>query len=317
MGEKSMLRTLLATGVVALLTARASAALLTYEEFDYTPTGPGTTVENHVNQPENQTWVSAYATPAPENIRVGSGSLSMPAGVPAGVGNSASIFGTTVAVNNTLTSGKAIRLPFGGTPAAGVAADSGDTVYFSFAMRVDALTFTNTTTGGFFFALNNSAGPTTTNPSAAAAKVQLRQDPTDGTKYDIGVFRNAGATAAATSWGGPQTVGDTLFIVGSYETVAGAQNDIARLWINPDPSAFADPGFSPLTTPPTIVDNSTGTGTDIGIFSVLLRQSPTPDLTMDELRVGTAAADVVPEPASLAIAGIAALGLLGRRRHVR
>lgn len=310
-----MLRKLMVAGAIGVAASNASAALFTYEEFNYTPTGAGTTVENHVNLPENQTWGTAYASPAPENIRVGSGSLTMPAQMPAGVGNSATVFGTTVSVNNTLTNGKAIRLPFGGAPATGINVDSGNTVYFSFAMRADAFTFTNTTTGGFFLALNNSSAPTTSNPTAAAARVQVRQDPTDTSKYDIGVFRNVSATAAATSWSGPQTVGDTLFIVASYEAVPGAQNDIARLWINPNPGTFADPSFSPITTPPTIIDNTTGNGTDIGIFSVLLRQSPTPDITVDELRVGTTWADVTPtpEPASLAVVGIGLAGLMSRR----
>ena len=311
-----MLRQILMAGVVGAAASNASAALFLHEEFNYT-NAPGT-VEGQVNQPENQTWVAAYATPAPSKIQVANGNLVMPAAIfPAASGNSAKVLGTTVGVNNTETSGKAIRLPFGGTPAAGVAVDSGGTVYYSLALRADAFSFTNTTTGGFFLGLNNSTGPTTTNPGAAGARLQVRVDPADGTKFNLGIFRNVSATAAATSWSGPLTVGDTLFVVGSYEAVPGAQNDIARLWINPDSSTFADPSFSPLTTPPTVIDNTTATGTDIGIFSVLLRQSPTPDMSLDELRVGTSWAEVTPVPEPLGLAAVAAAGLLPRRTRRR
>jgi hypothetical protein len=219
----------------------------------------------------------------------------MPAPIPGAVGNSAEIDGGPSSVaTNPQQNGKALRLPF--PTGTGVAVDSGGTVYYSMALRINDLMSSNTTTGGFFFGLNNSAGATTTNPTAAAARLQARVDSTDGTKYNLGIFRNLSATAAATSWSGPLTVGDTLFVVGSYEAVAGAQNDVARLWINPSSSTFGDPLFSPLTTPPTLIDNSTGSGTDIGILSVLLRQSPAPFVTLDELRVGTSWADVTPVP---------------------
>jgi hypothetical protein len=311
-----MARQVLVAGVIGVAAAAssASAAPFLYEDFNY-PFTAGATVENNVNQPENQTWGTAYATPAPSKIQLGSGSLSVPSPMPAPSGNSAIILGTTVTVNNTETSGKALRLPFGGT--LGIAADSGGTVYYSAALRADAFSFSNNTTGGFFLGLNNSTGPTATNPSAAAARLQVRIDPIDGTKYNLGIFRNISATAAATSWSGPLTVGDTLFVVASYETVAGAQNDIARLWINPSPSTFADAAFSPVTTPPTVIDNTTATGTDIGVFSILLRQSPTPDLSLDELRVGTTWADVtpIPEPAALGAIGLCGLGLLTRQRR--
>ncbi len=316
-----MKRAILAAAAMAALvpTTRTSAALYLHEEFNYEPAG--STIEGKINSPEGQTWGSGYLAPAPENIQVAGGNLAMPSPMPAATGNSAKILGTTVSTNDTLTSGKALRLPFGGSPATGVAANSGGTVYYSLAVRADAFTFTNNTNGGFFVGLNNSAVATGSNPTAAAARLQSRVDPTDGTKFNLGIFRNVGAAAAATSWSGPLTVGDTLFLVASYEAVPGLQNDIARLWINPDSSTLGDESFSPLTTPPTVVDNPTtpATGTDIGIFSILLRQSPTPDFTLDELRVGTTWADVtpVPEPTALAGLGLGAAGLMARRRRRR
>jgi hypothetical protein len=280
------------TLVLALLSSTASATLIAYEPFNYS--GVGTTVEGKTAA-TGQTWVSAYATSAPIAINVAGGNLSVPSGLLPAVGNSAEVDGSgdSPGVNGA---GKAIRLPFGSGN--GVAQDAGGTIYYSLALRVDALTGSNTTTGGFFLGLNNGATATTSNPTAAGARLQGRIDPSDGTKYNLGIFRNVNAAAAATSWSGPLTLGDTLFLVGSYESVAGIRNDVARLWINPDSSTFADPAFSPLTTPPTLIDDTTGTGADIGIFSLILRQSPAPHVTLDELRVGTdwASVTAIPEP---------------------
>jgi hypothetical protein len=268
----------------------ARADLLVYEPFNYDAVG--TSVEGKTAA-TGQTWLSAYAATAPNAINVIGGNLSVPSALQPAVGNAAEIDGSGNGA------GKAIRLPFGGSN--GVAQDAGGTIYYSLSLRIDALTGSNVTTGGFFLGLNNGAAASTANPTAAGARLQGRIDPSDGTRYNLGIFRNVNAAAAATSWSGPLTVGDTLFLVGSYESVAGTQNDIARLWINPAASILGDSAFSPLTTPPTLIDNSTGTGTDLGIFSILLRQSPAPHLTLDEVRVGTdwASVTAIPEASPL------------------
>jgi hypothetical protein len=292
------------TVVIVALCSTASAALLRYEPFDYSDVGG--TIEGKTN-PDGATWLTAYAGAAPNEMTVASGSLDVPNPFQAVVGNSAEIDGSGNGA------GKSIRLPLG----SGIGADAGGTMYYSLALRVDELTGSTATVGGFFLGLNNTATATTNNPGAVGARLQARIDPTDGTKYNLGIFRNVNAAAAATSWSGPLTVGDTLFVVGSYESVAGTTNDIARLWINPDPGTFADPAFSPLTTPPTVMDSSTGTGLDIGIFSIILRQSTAPHVTLDELRVGTTWADVtpVPEPAASILFGCGSVMLLAMRRR--
>ncbi|MEX2170335.1 MAG: hypothetical protein WD851_13560 [Pirellulales bacterium] len=297
--------------VAVSLSSTATAALLRYEPFNYNEVG--TTVEGKTN-PDGETWVAAYGDAVgPSLIKVASNNLGVPSPLLPPVGNSAEIDGGPSTVGtNSQQAGKSLRLPLGTT----ITQNGGGTVYYSLALRIDDLAGSTNVNGGFFLALNNSAGATATNPGAAAARLQSRIDPSDGTKYNLGIFRNVNATMAATSWGGPMTVGETLFVVGSYETVAGNQNDIARLWINPDPSTFADPAFSPLTTPPTLIDNTTLTGTDIGIASILLRQSLAPHLTLDELRVGTTWADVtpIPEPASLGLLLVGCVLLCGRNR---
>ena len=283
----------LALLVLCCCAVPAQAALFRYEPFNYPDMG--STLQGKTN-PDGETWQRAGVADPPSEITVASGNLAVPAELQTAVGNSLEIDG----VGNGASSSN--RLAIGQTISA-----AGSTVYYSFALRIDELTGSTNTTGGFFVALNNSTGSQATNPTAAAAKIQGRIDPTDGTKYNLGIFRNLNATAAATSWSGPLTVGDTLFVVASYEIVTGATNDIARLWINPNPSTFGDALFSPGTTPPTIADTSTGTGTDIGIASILLRQSPAPHLSLDELRVGDTWADVtplVPEPGSLALLAI-------------
>jgi hypothetical protein len=289
---------------VILFTSSASAALLRYEPFNYVDVG--TTVEGKTN-PNAETWVSAYAAAAPNGILVASGNLTMPATLQPAVGNSAEINGSGNGA------GKALRLPLGTT----ITQNGGGTAYYSLALRVDELTGSTNVVGGFFVGLNNSGVASTSNPTAAGARLQGRIDPNDPTKFNVGIFRNVNAAAAATSWSGPLNVGDTYFLVASYETVAGDQNDIARLWINPDPSTFADPGFSPLTTLPTVIDNTTGVGSDIGIASIILRQGPAPHVTLDEIRVGETWADVtplVPEPCSLALVliGLGVLSCRGR-----
>jgi hypothetical protein len=300
--------------VFLVLSSTATAALVRYEPFNYVDVG--TTVEGKTN-PDGASWLGAYSGGvAPSLIKVASGNLAMPPQLLPAVGNSAEIDGGPSTMDdNSQQQGKALRLPFASD---GVAANSGGTIYYSLALRVDELTGATNTTGGWLLGLNNTTGATTTNPTAAGARLQARVDPTDGNKYNLGVFRNVNATAAAPTWSGPLTVGETLFLVGSYEAVAGGQNDIARLWINPDPSTFGDASFSPTTTAPTLIDDRTGTGTDIGIFSVLLRQSPAPHVTLDELRIGTTWADVtpvVPEPSSLVLAAGALAAARRKRIH--
>jgi hypothetical protein len=287
----------------------ATAALLRYEPFDYNDVG--TTVEGKTN-PDGETWVAAYGNATPPGlIKVTSGNLGMPPEMSQAVGNSAEIDGGPSSVGtNPFQNGKALRLPLDDDGATVVTMNSGGTVYYSLALRIDELTDSTNTTGGFFIGLNNGGAASASNPTASAARLQARIDPTDGTQYNLGIFRNVSATGAAASWGGPMTVGETLFVVASYETVPGLQNDIARLWINPDPSTFR------AATPPapTLIDNTTGVGTDIGIASILLRQSPAPHVTVDELRVGTDWRSVtIPEPASLCLVLIGCLVTFSRR----
>jgi hypothetical protein len=287
------------------LVTSASAALLVYEPFNYTE---NTRVLGQTNAFTGTPWRLAAASTAAGDttaINVASGNLSPPPGLAPAVGNSATITG----VGNL--SGASNRLAFDSS-STGFAADSGNTVYYSLLLRADSLSGSNSTVGGFFIGLNNTGdAATATNPTAAAARIQARIDPTDSTKYDLGIFRNVGATSGATSWSGPLDLSLTHFIVASIEQVTGGGNDIARMWIDPDPSTFSGPTAPAATR----TDSSTG-GTDIGAFSIILRQSPAPYFSLDEIRVGTSWGDVtVPEPASISLLGLCIGIFMLRRRH--
>jgi hypothetical protein len=283
------------------------AALLAYEGFDY---AAPQRVLGRSNLNTDTTWLLAAAGAAAGDttaINVASGSLTPPAALQPAVGNSATITGS----GNL--SGAANRLAFN---PAGAGATTG-TVYYSMSLRIDDLAGSNAGTGAFIAGLNNTGNAATgTNPSAVAARLQAHISPSDSSKYELSIVRNRPISVVGDipSWSAPLTVGDTIFIVASIEIVAGAGNDVARLWINPDPTTFNDP----LPPPATITDASGG-GTDIGIASFLLRQGPAPQATVDEIRIGTDWKSVVtiPEPATWGLMLISCGGFTWRRRCAR
>jgi hypothetical protein len=138
---------------------------------------------------------------------------------------------------------------------------------------------------------------------------------TEAGTYQLGVARNSNLANA--SFGDNIALGDAVFVVASVEIVAGTSNDVARLWINPDPASFG------ADTEPTATLTGLNAGGDSSINSFLLYQRGTNNglsvlgSWVDELRIGTTWADVtpVPEPTSLALAILGSAGLLRRRRQ--
>ncbi|MEX2309596.1 MAG: hypothetical protein WD738_18625 [Pirellulales bacterium] len=287
------------------LTSGASAELIVYEPFDY---GAGERVLGQTNPSTGTPWRLAAATSAGGDttaINTASGNLTPPAGLSPAVGNSATITGA----GNLSGAANRLGLPAG----TGSNPPTTDEVeyFYSLLLRIDDVSNSNTGVGGFFIGFNNLGDTDSTpNPGSVAARLQVRQDTGDTTKYNLGIVRQRAATAADIDWSGPMTPGETLFLVASTKLVPGLQNDVSSLWINPDPSTFRDASPPPAT----IVDDSTATGTDLGVFSIILRQSPAPFLTLDELRVGTTWRDVtIPEPTTFALLALSAVGLLPRR----
>jgi hypothetical protein len=294
MNPAKFVSSFLCAAIALTLASTAPAALIIYEPFDY-PTG---SLEGQTNPSNGLSWLRAGTSANPSAINVASGNLAVPPTISTPVGNSATINGIGDG------SGSSTRLALGQTITSG-------SVYYSLAFRADALTGSNNTTGGFFIAFNNTGNSSqTTNPSVAPARIQSRIDPTDSSKYDLGIF-NAGATAAATSWSSGLDLGVTHFIVAGYTFNTGSTtDDVASLWIDPNPSTFE------TSTPPTPTVTSTG-GDVASIASILLRQSPAPYATLDELRIGTDwGAVTVPEPATAVSLLIACtLVSLTKRRH--
>ena len=156
------------------------------------------------------------------------------------------------------------------------------TVYYSFLLNITSLGSLNTT-GGYFTSFNEGTG------SNFGGTVWLRSD---GAGFDVGI--NPRTTAANTVWStGTQSINTTLFVVVSYQIVAGSSNDIVNLWINPTPGSSM----------PAVTLTATNSGTDLANLNrILLRQdgtTSTPFVEMDELRVGTTWADVTPADATI------------------
>jgi hypothetical protein len=115
---------------------------------------------------------------------------------------------------------------------------------------------------------------------------------TSGSGYILGIGRGAGSTNRFWETNAPHSTSDTLFVVASYEFVPGVSNDIARLWINPDPSTF---GAATYPQPDVIVDNTNNISSDADVnggsiqsFLIANRNAGQPNLMyVDELRLGT------------------------------
>jgi hypothetical protein len=104
-------------------------------------------------------------------------------------------------------------------------------------------------------------------------------------------YKTTGADTRSQFPGVPLSLNQTYFVVGAQQIVAGTTNDVAQLWISPNPITFGT-----ATAPAASVTvTSTGTGTDPSdVKSFFLRDvANAPDmLSFDELRVGLSWASV-------------------------
>jgi len=290
-----MLKTVVAAVSLAAVSSVASAALLVSEPFNYTSGQP---LLGQTNTNSGTVWQRAASQTTTTALNIGAGNLTAPITEPPASGNSLAITG----IGNV--SGGANRLAF--APAANPNIVTTGTVYYSFVMNVTSLTGSNNTAGGFFIGLNNTGdAATTTNPTTVGAKLQMRIDPTDATKFDMEVCGNRNAAAADTTWQGPFALNNQMYIVAAYDF----STFTSSLWINPGSLG------NPTAPPPTQTDSTEVTHL-AQIGSIIARQSPAPQMVIDELRVATdwQFATSVPEPTMLGMIGLAGVGMLRRRR---
>lgn len=155
------------------------------------------------------------------------------------------------------------------------------TVYFSTLLTVTDLTATTSTTGGYI------AGFVQGTSSSFGGTLWITK--VSESTFNIGV--NPRTTAANTvNSSTTYNTNTTYLIVISYTVVDGTGNDIVKIWINPS---------SLGTTEPTASATSTNTGTDLtSVGRLLIRQgsaTDTPNVELDEFRIGTTWADVTPQ----------------------
>lgn len=161
-----------------------------------------------------------------------------------------------------------------------------DTIYYSFLITINDISGVTDSNGGYFAGFG--ASNTLLGNSLWAKQV-------NDTIFKFGAEVRTSATGV--TWTNDDyNTGETYFVVGAYTFVNGNQNDIARLWINPELG---------LSTPPqaTITDQWSASNDLNSIVHFFLRRdsaTKTPDVDIDELRIGSSWADVTPKiPASL------------------
>jgi hypothetical protein len=192
------------------------------------------------------------------------------------------------------------------------------TLFYSMALKMTDLT-SATTGGGFVAGFNNSAGTAVSTVTQAGARLQIRRDLVDSTKYNLGVRNDVSSTTgtSALAWDTTQfATGDTVFVVEEYEfNLASTTDDVARLWINP---ALTD--FAAASAPATTLSSTGGDINQQQIQSFFLREvnnAAGRTLQIDELRIGGTWADVtpVPEPAAMGVLTLGAFAAFLRRKR--
>lgn len=297
----------LAVFLVCLCATPAGATLLLYEGFEPVNPDPATTLNYRPGEllaPTNDTtvtanpgqhnsaynvdWRYAGAGSATTNKAPGiaNGSLVAPTGLQASVGNSVAFDTGQI-----------------GSARIGYTSQNAGTVYWSGLLKVTSVgSLSNGVNGMMLGGLNNAQGAGTL-PTVVGAVLRIRADaaiPT--TSYFIGTGMNSG-TGSGTGGANVQfetgtsyhAEGDTVFVVASYTFVSGATNDIAKMWINPDPSTFgagSEPSATLTSAPGSAIADSSASVNSFNLRNV--NTVGAPGVLFDELRVGTTWADVTP-----------------------
>jgi len=283
--------TLILAGVAAIAsTSSLNAQLIAYEEFDYTV---GNTLGGD-NLDGGSGWgtagtniSSAWAiNSGREDGTVISGSLSYSDGT-----------------NSLITSGNAVT----GSPTSANAVD------------VQRNLDSNVTSGDFWFSALMRTDNTATVNTLIFSDDQGSGDPglvlTLGSDISIGAAGQAsspGATPLATA-----SANTTYFVVGNYRKVAGPDNDVFELWVNPDLGGAAPTNAAGNATAVITANEIVDGVNPLNNVRWRVTGDASGNADLDEIRVGSTFGDVAPVPEPAAFAGLFGLvGLLIARRRI-
>lgn len=289
----------------------ARASQLAFDGFNYNAGPLAGSVDTQVTP--NQTW--GLTGPSGSGTSIIAGSLLGPANLPPASGNMDQL-------SKALTG--ADRIALTSTVSDPSATTGTETIYYSMLLNVSSISGYTTTSGSFISGVNNATGSQAGTLSTAGGVLCIAAPVAgqSGSNFVLGVGENqAGTGARVFDQNNVYAGGDTLFLVVAYTLNPGASNDVAKLYVykNSNLVDAAEPATANATSDASqiagVVDVNTAGN---GFVSFFLRNNgsePT-NINVDEVRVGTTWADVVPtpEPASLSALALA-VPLLSRRRR--
>jgi len=247
----------------ALLLSQAHAALLFYDNFDYT-VGTELGASGTDSRPP---WENDKS-----NITIAGPTLAYP-GLQTATGQRVNVSGGSSNLDGT-------RTVDGTWPA-----QTSGTLYFSFLLRVDSIA--GIATSGNGTPIVNICAP----GSASKQLISINLLNSGGLKAGVVKYPSSTTTVSSaffSSGTGAILAADgstTYLVVAKYEWVAGTENDVVTVWVNPGGLGSSEDAGNQVST-------SVGTdGTDSGGRFFINRG---PLLNIDELRIGLTWADVTP-----------------------
>ncbi len=195
--------------------------------------------------PEGNPWCRVFTNTSPD-VQIVNYPLSYP-GLECSASN-AFLFGFTggntgfserIAINPPMLAGPTFTGVNSGYTISNAYLMNSGTIYYSFIFQVQNLG-TLGTGAGFICGFNTAVGPQGGTISFASARLYFKIPSTGSTNYQVGIGANTSAGSAATFLTNLYTTNSTNFVVCSYTFVTGngGSNNIAQMWLNPDPSTF-------------------------------------------------------------------------------